>query len=64
MREKLEGVRDEAEIRGNAKRTRVSTKTKAKTGALDIAKGRAEAKARKITHMAKTAIKAKAKLEV
>ena len=36
---------DEAKIRVNAERTRVSTKTKAKTEALDIAKVRAEAKA-------------------
>ena len=41
MREKLEGARDEAEIRLNAERTRVSTKAKAKTEALDIAKARA-----------------------
>ena len=35
---------DEAEIRVNAERTRVSTKTKAKNEALDIANARAEAK--------------------
>ena len=43
MREKLEGTRDEADIMVNAERMRVSTKTKAKTEALDIAKTRAEA---------------------
>ena len=42
MREKVEGARDEAKIRVNAERTRVSTKTKAKTEALYIAKLRAE----------------------
>ena len=46
MREKLEGARDEAKIRVNSERTRVSTKTKAKTEALDIAKARSEAKAK------------------
>ena len=46
MTEKVEGARDEAEIRVNAERTRVSTKTKAKTEALDIAKARFEAKAK------------------
>ena len=53
MREKLEGVRSEAKIRGKAKRTRVSTETKAKTDALDIAKGRADAKEQEIPQMAK-----------
>ena len=43
MREKLEGARAESEIRGNAERTRVSTKIKAKTEALDISKARFEA---------------------
>ena len=42
MREKVEGERAEAKIRGNTDRTRVSTKTKAKTEALDIAKAIAE----------------------
>ena len=46
MREKVEGVRDESKIRVNAERTRVFTKIKAKTEALDIAKARAEAKAK------------------
>ena len=46
MREKVEGERDEAEIRVNAERMIVSTKTKANTEALDIAKVRAEAKAK------------------
>ena len=46
MREKVEEAMDEAEIRVNAERTRVSTKTKAKTEALYIAKVRAEAKAK------------------
>ena len=45
MREKVEGARYESKIRVNAERTRVSTKTKAKTEALDIAKARAGAKA-------------------
>ena len=36
MREKVKGARDEAEIRVNAERTRVSTKTKANTEALDL----------------------------
>ena len=44
MREKVEGARDESEIRVNTERTRVSTKTKAKTEALDIEKTRDEAK--------------------
>ena len=44
MREKVEGVRAESKIRGKAERKRVSTKTKANKEALDIAKGRAEAK--------------------
>ena len=39
-------MRDESEIRVNAERTRVSTKTKAKTEALDTAKTSAEAKAK------------------
>ena len=38
MREKVEGARYEAKIRINAERTRVSTKPKAKTEALDIPK--------------------------
>ena len=42
MREKEEGARAEAEIRGKAERTRVSTKTKANMEALDISKGRAD----------------------
>ena len=46
MREKLEGARDEAKIRVNAERMRVSAETKAKTEALDIEKARAEAKAK------------------
>ena len=46
MREKVEGARDEDEIRLNAERTRVSTKTKAKTEALDISKVRAESKSK------------------
>ena len=46
MREKVEGARTEAEIRGKAERMRVSTETKAKMEALDIAKGRAEAEAK------------------
>ena len=46
MREKVEGARDEAGIRVNADRTMVSTKTKAKTEALDISKARTEAKAK------------------
>ena len=46
MREKVKGARDEAKIRVNAERTRVSTKSKAKTEALDIAKAIAEAKAK------------------
>ena len=44
MGEKVEGARNEAEIRVNAEKTRVSTKTKDKTEALYIAKARAEAK--------------------
>ena len=63
MIEKVEGARAEAEIRGKAERMRVSNKTKAKTEALDIAKGRAEAKSKEITEMAKYAIKAKANVE-
>ena len=46
MREKLGGARNEAEIGVKADKTRVSTKTKAKKEALDIAKARAEAKAK------------------
>ena len=46
MREKVEGTRDEAEIRMNADRTRVSTKNLGKTEALDIEKARAESKAK------------------
>ena len=46
MREKVEGARNEAEIRVNDERTGVSTKTKANTEALDIEKARAEAKAK------------------
>ena len=46
MREKVEGARDESEIRVNIDRTRVYTKTNIKTEALDIAKTRAEAKAK------------------
>ena len=64
MREKVEGARDEAELRVNTERTRVCTKTKAKTEALDIAKSRTEAKAKEITPMVKVFIKYKAKLEV
>ena len=40
-KEKVEGVRAEAEIRGNAERERFFTKTKANTEALDIQKSRA-----------------------
>ena len=49
MREKLEGARAEAKIRVNDERTRVSTKTEAKTEALDISKSRSDAKAKEIT---------------
>ena len=63
MIEKVEGARAEAEIRGKAERTRVSNKTKAKTEASDIAKGRAKAKSKEIREMAKYAIKAKANVE-
>ena len=63
MREKLEGERAEAKIRGKAERTRVSTKIKANMEALDIAKGRADAKSKEITHMSKATTKAKAKVE-
>ena len=38
MREKVDGARVEAKLRGNDERTRVSTETKAKTETLDIAK--------------------------
>ena len=63
MREKVEGARDESKIRVNAERTRVSTKIKDKTEALDIAKTRAEAKAKYIIQMAKASIKSKFKVE-
>ena len=63
MREKVEGERAEADIRGKAERTRVSTETKDKTEALDIAKLRAEAEAKEITQTAKAAIKSKAKVD-
>ena len=63
MREKLEGARAEANIRGKAERTRFSTKTKARTEALDIAEGRAEAEAKEITQMSNSDIKAKSKVE-
>ena len=46
MREKVEGARDEDEIRVNAERTRVSTKTKAKNEALYTEKASAEAKSK------------------
>ena len=42
MREKVKGARAGAKIRGKADRTRVSTKTKSKTEALDIVKSRAD----------------------
>ena len=42
MIEKVEGARDKSKIRINAERTRVSTITKAKTEALDIAKASSE----------------------
>ena len=63
MREKVEVARAEAEIRGKSERTRVSTKTKANTEDLYIAKGRAESEAKEITYMSKAAIKSKAKVE-
>ena len=63
MREKVEGERDESEVRGNAESMRVSTETKAKTEALDIEKARDEAEAKEITQMAKYNIKSKAKVE-
>ena len=63
MREKVDGDRAEAEIRVNDERTRVSTKTKAKTEALDIDKARYAAKAKEITQVDKYAIKAKAKVK-
>ena len=63
MRERVEGARAEAEIRGKDERTRVSTETKAKTEALDIAKGRSEADTKEITQMTIYAIKSKAKVE-
>ena len=62
MREKVDGARVEAKLRGNDERTRVSTETKAKTETLDIAKLRAESEAKEITQIYKTDIKAKAKL--
>ena len=43
--------------------TGVSTEIKAKTEALDTKKARAEAEAKEITHMEKSAIKAKPKVE-
>ena len=57
MREKLEGTRAEAEIRGKYERMRVSTKTKAKTEVLDKAKPRAESKAKEIIQTKKSTIK-------
>ena len=63
MIEKVEGERDESEVRGNAESMRVSTETKAKTEALDIEKARAEAEAKEITQIAKYNIKSKAKVE-
>ena len=63
MREKAKGARAESKIRGKAERTTVSTETKAKTEALDIAKGRAEVEAKEITEMVKYAIKYKDKVE-
>ena len=57
MREKVEGGVAEAKIRGKAERTRVSTETKDKTEALDIAKLRAEAEAKERAEMAKTTIR-------
>ena len=56
MREKVEVAWAEAEIREKAERKRVSTKTKAKTEALDIAKARPEVEAKELTQMAKSAI--------
>ena len=46
MRDEVEGARNEAEIRVNAERTRVSTKTKSKTEALYTEKASAEAKSK------------------
>ena len=63
MREKVEGERAEDKIRVNAERTRVSTKTNAKTEDLDKAEQRAEAEAKEITQMSKYSIKSKAKVE-
>ena len=63
MREKVEGARDEVDIRGKAERTRVSTKTKAKTEALDTAKTRYEDEAKEITQMGKATIKSKVRVE-
>ena len=57
-------MRDKSEIRGNAKRMRVSTETKAKTEDLDIAKTRAEVEAKEIIQTAKAAIKANSKVAV
>ena len=51
MIEKLEGARAEDKIRKKSKRTRVFTKTNAKTETLDIAKARADTEAREITHI-------------
>ena len=62
MIEKVEGERDESEVRGNAESMRVSAETKAKTEALDIEKARDEAEAKEITQMAKYNIKSKAKV--
>ena len=63
MREKVEGERDESEVRGNAESMRVSTETKAKTEALDIEKARAEAEAKEITQIAKADAKANSKVK-
>ena len=62
MRGKVEEVRAESEKRGKAERTRVSTKIKANTEALDISKSRDEVKAKEITQMEKSAIKANSKV--
>ena len=56
-------MRAESEIRGKAERTRVSTKTKAKTEPLYIAEARTGSKAKETTQMAKYAIKSKSKVE-
>ena len=63
MREKVEGARAEAKIRGNNERKRVSTENKAKTEALDLERLMAEAEAKEITQTAKAAIKAKYNVE-